>query len=206
MSEQKNKTELLAPAGSVSGLKAALTGGADAVYLAGKRFGARAFAANFDEQSLKWARRVTRSLRKKLYITLNTIVFENEQKLLKETLDFYEILQPDALIVQDLGIAAELRRRKSKIPIHLSTQGTWFGQGGIKQLKELGITRVILPRETTAQEIEHIVKTSPFEIEVFAWRHVLQRIRQMLLEHFVRHKIGQPRHMCTALPKRIHHL
>ena len=167
MSEQKNKTELLAPAGSVSGLKAALTGGADAVYLAGKRFGARAFAANFDEQSLKWARRVTRSLRKKLYITLNTIVFENEQKLLKETLDFYEILQPDALIVQDLGIAAELRRRKSKIPIHLSTQGTWFGQGGIKQLKELGITRVILPRETTAQEIEHIVKTSPFEIEVF---------------------------------------
>jgi collagenase-like PrtC family protease len=162
-----SKPELLAPAGSADCLKAAFIAGADAVYLAGKRFGARAFASNFDELGLRWARKVTRALGKKLYITLNTIVFEHEWPLLIKTLDFMESLQPDSLIIQDIGIAAELRRRGSKIPLHLSTQGAWFGQGGVEELKELGITRVILPRETSEKEIDDIVKNSPFEIEVF---------------------------------------
>lgn len=162
-----SKPELLAPAGSADCLKAAFIAGADAVYLAGKRFGARAFASNFDELGLRWARKVTRALGKKLYITLNTIVFEHEWPLLCKTLDFMESLQPDSLIIQDIGIAAELRKRGSKIPLHLSTQGAWFGQGGFEELKELGITRVILPRETSEKEIADIVKNSPFEIEVF---------------------------------------
>ena len=162
-----SKPELLAPAGSADCLKAAFIAGADAVYLAGKRFGARAFASNFDELGLRWARKVTRALGKKLYITLNTIVFEHEWPLLLKTLDFMESLQPDSLIIQDIGIAAELRKRGSKIPLHLSTQGAWFGQGGVDELKELGITRVILPRETSEAEIADIVKNSPFEIEVF---------------------------------------
>ena len=161
------KPELLAPAGSAECLKAAFIAGADAVYLAGKRFGARAFASNFDELGLRWARKVTRALGKKLYITLNTIVFEHEWPLLLKTLDFMETLQPDSLIIQDIGIAAELRKRGSKIPLHLSTQGAWFGQGGVEELKELGITRVILPRETSETEIADIVKNSPLEIEVF---------------------------------------
>lgn len=161
------KPELLAPAGSADCLKAAFLAGADAVYLAGKRFGARAFASNFDEQGLLWARKVTKALGKKLYITLNTIVFEHEWHLLGEALDFMEILQPDALIIQDIGIAVELRRRGSCIPLHLSTQGAWYGQGGVEQLKELGISRVILPRETTRDEIAEIVKNNPFEVEVF---------------------------------------
>ncbi len=161
------KPELLAPAGSIDCLKAAILAGADAVYLAGKRFGARAFANNFDENELKWARKVTNNLNKKLYITLNTIVFEHEWHLLTQTLDFLEILQPDSLIIQDLGIAVELKNRGSKIPLHLSTQGAWFGQGGIEELKELGISRIILPRETSKNEISEIVKNSPFEIEVF---------------------------------------
>ena len=162
-----SKPELLAPAGSADCLKAAFIAGADAVYLAGKRFGARAFASNFDELGLRWARKVTRALGKKLYITLNTIVFEHEWPLLLKTLDFMESLQPDSLIIQDIGVAAELRKRGSKIPLHLSTQGAWFGQGGVEELKELGITRVILPRETSETEITNIVKNSPFEIEVF---------------------------------------
>ncbi|MBR4570546.1 MAG: U32 family peptidase [Candidatus Riflebacteria bacterium] len=162
-----SKPELLAPAGSADCLKAALLAGADAVYLAGKRFGARAFASNFDELGLRWARKVTKAQNKKLYITLNTIVFEHEWPLLLKTLDFMESLQPDSLIIQDIGIAVELRKRGSRIPLHLSTQGAWFGQGGVEELKELGITRVILPRETSKKEIEDIVKNSPFEIEVF---------------------------------------
>ncbi len=162
-----NKPELLAPAGSIDCLKAAIIAGADAVYLAGKHFGARAFASNFDEDGLKWARRVTKASNVKLYITLNTIVFEHEWPMLCKTLDFMESLQPDSLIIQDIGIAAELRKRNSKIPLHLSTQGAWFGQGGIEELKELGFTRIILPRETTKDEISEIVKNSPFEIEVF---------------------------------------
>lgn len=170
--EQKTKKkpqmpELLAPAGSPQALKAAILGGADAIYLAGKRFGARAFAANFDETSLRWARRVTKALNKKLYITLNTLVFDEEWRLLTEALDLYESIQPDALIIQDLGVAAELKRRKSQIPLHLSTQGAWFGQGGAEELKELGITRIILPRELTAQEIKATVGSSDLELEIF---------------------------------------
>ncbi len=159
--------ELLAPAGSPACLKAACLAGADAVYLAGKRFGARAFAANFDEKSLRWARRVTQALGKKMYVTLNTIVFEHEWKLLDEALTFYESLQPDALIIQDIGVAVELKRRGSRIPLHLSTQGAWFGHGGAEELKDLGISRVILPREVSADELQKLLQTAPFELEIF---------------------------------------
>ncbi|MDD3149129.1 MAG: U32 family peptidase, partial [Candidatus Riflebacteria bacterium] len=165
--QQRPKIELLAPAGSQACLKAACLAGADAVYLAGKRFGARAFAANFDEKGLRWARRVTRALGRKMYVTLNTIVFEHEWKLLDEALSFYESLQPDALIIQDIGVAVELRHRGSKIPLHLSTQAAWFGQGGVEELKELGITRVILPREVGAAELQQLVDSVPFELEIF---------------------------------------
>ncbi|KAF1082100.1 MAG: putative protease [Candidatus Rifleibacterium amylolyticum] len=160
--------ELLAPAGTTACLKAACLAGADAIYLAGQRFGARAFAGNFDEKSLRWARRVTEALGKKLYITLNTIVFEHEFKLLEEALDFYEVLQPDSLIIQDLGVAALIKRRKSRIPLHLSTQGAWFGQGGRSELADLNISRVILPRELSHAEILSLREAYPdLELEVF---------------------------------------
>jgi collagenase-like PrtC family protease len=159
--------ELLAPAGDSAALKAALVAGADAVYLAGKHFGARAFAQNFDEAALRWARRVTTSLGRKLYITLNTLVFDHEFPLLTKTLDFYEALQPDALIIQDLGVATLLAQRKSKIPRHLSTQGNWEGFGGGDLLVELGITRVILPRETSLERLREICRQTSLEIEVF---------------------------------------
>lgn len=162
------KIELLAPAGNTACFKAACLAGADAVYLAGKRFGARAFAGNFDERSLRWARRAALSLQKKLYLTLNTIVFQHEWKLLGETLDFYETLQPDALIIQDPGIAWELKKRQSTIPRHLSTQGAWFGIAGLEELLELGFSRVILPRELSIDEIRAIADRFPaLELEMF---------------------------------------
>ncbi len=161
------RIELLAPAGDQSCLKAALLAGADAVYLAGKRFGARAFAPNFDDTALRWARNVTASLKRKLYITLNTIVFDHEQHLLEQALDYYEVLQPDALIIQDLGVASLLARRGSTIPRHLSTQAAWSGTGGFDLLRRLGITRIILPRESSLEEIRELAGRVPFEIETF---------------------------------------
>lgn len=167
MSAKARKIELLAPAGSIDSLKAACVAGADAVYLAGKRFGARAFAANFDEKNLRWARRVTRSLNIKLYITLNTIVFENEWPILQDCLDFYETLQPDALIIQDIGVAQALKQRKSKIPLHLSTQGFFTGVASEDILKDLGISRVILPRELSLEEIKAVKANTTLELEAF---------------------------------------
>jgi collagenase-like PrtC family protease len=162
------KPELLAPVGSPAALKAACLAKADSIYLSGKRFGARAFATNFDDKGLRWARRVTLSRSVKMYITLNTILFENEWNLLQETLDFYETLQPDALIIQDPGVARELRKRKSRIPIHLSTQAAWFGIDALPELKELNISRVILPREMSFDNVQRTIEEfSDIEIEVF---------------------------------------
>ncbi|MBF0502227.1 MAG: U32 family peptidase [Candidatus Riflebacteria bacterium] len=161
------RPELLAPAGDQATFKAALMAGADAVYLGGRRFGARAFASNFDEIGLKWARRVTRSMGRKLYITFNTLVFDHEWSLMEEALDFYETLGPDALIIQDLGVAEALARRGSLIERHLSTQAAWDGLGGEELLKRLGISRIILPRETPLTNIAAIARRSAFDIEVF---------------------------------------
>jgi len=159
--------ELLAPAGDRNCLKAALMAGADAVYLGGKYFGARAFAQNFDESDLWWARRVTYSLNRKLYITLNTLVFDEEWSFLEKCLDFYESLAPDALILQDLGVALALAKRGSSIARHFSTQGAWNGLGGIDELRDLGISRIILPREMSLVEIKELMIRSPFALEVF---------------------------------------
>jgi collagenase-like PrtC family protease len=163
----KGKIELLAPAGGIQALKAAILAGADAVYLAGRKFGARAFAENFDESGLQWARRVTNSLGVKMYVTLNTLVLDEEFPQLDEVLDFYEALQPDALILQDFGVIDRLQERRSRIPRHLSTQSAWDGNGGAQFLTDLGITRVILPRETSLERMRILARSSGLEIEVF---------------------------------------
>lgn len=167
MTHAKHRIELLAPAGDRESLQAALIAGADAVYLGGARFNARAGAANFDEQGLRWARRVTRRLGRRMYVTFNTLLFDHEWAHVEADLDFLEALQPDAIIVQDLGLLDTLRRRGSAIPRHLSTQGAWDGAGGAELLRDLGVERVILPRETPLEDIVRLVETSPFEIETF---------------------------------------
>ena len=159
--------EILAPAGDMEALKAALLAGADAVYLGGRRFGARAFAPNFDRAGLRWARRVTRRLGRRLYVTLNTLVFERELSALEVELDFLEDLAPDAVIVQDLGVLETLARRGSGLARHLSTQAAWDGAGGAAALEELGVTRVVLPRETPLSEVAELARAGPFEVEVF---------------------------------------
>lgn len=167
MKAASHRAELLAPAGDRASLQAALIAGADAVYLGGARFNARAGAANFEEEGLRWARRVTRRLGRRLYVTFNTILFDHEWAHVEADLDFLEALQPDAIIVQDLGLLETLHRRGSRIPRHLSTQGAWDGAGGASVLQDLGVERVILPRETPWEDIVRLIEESPFEIETF---------------------------------------
>lgn len=167
MTRASRRAELLAPAGDRTALQAALLAGADAVYLGGTRFNARAGAANFDEEGLRWARRVTRRLGRRMYVTFNIILFDHEWAHVEADLDFLETLQPDAIIVQDLGLLETLHRRGSAIPRHLSTQGAWDGAGGTALLRDLGVQRVILPRETPWHDLVRLVESSPFEIETF---------------------------------------
>lgn len=159
--------ELLAPAGDRDSLKAALLAGADAVYVGGTRFSARANAKNFDRNDLAWARRVTTRLGRRLYVAFNTLLFDEEWARAEDDLAFLEDLRPDAIIVQDLGLLATMRDRASTLPRHLSTQGAWDGAGGSSLLQDLGVERVILPRESSLRDIEHLVDHAPFEIEVF---------------------------------------
>ena len=161
------RPEILAPAGDMDALRAALLAGADAVYLGGRRFGARAFAGNFDRDALRRARRATQRLGRRLHVTLNTIVFDREWPSFEAELDFLEELGPDAVIVQDLGVLATLARRGSVLERHLSTQAAWDGSGGGDVLRELGVARVVLPRETPLDDVATIVRDSPFEVETF---------------------------------------
>lgn len=162
------KIELLAPAGSFESMEAAIAAGADAVYMGGTRFGARAYAENPEEDRLLEAISYVHIHGKKLYLTVNTLLKEEE---LEQSL--YEYLLPlyraglDAVIVQDMGVMERIRQWFPDLPIHASTQMTMTGSDSAKFLYDLGVTRVVTPRELTMEEIRQIQKSCPIEIEVF---------------------------------------
>lgn len=159
-----NKIELLAPAGSMESLKMAVFAGADAVYLSGKNFGARAFARNFSNEELKEAVEFAHIRGVKVYLTLNTIIFENELEDLKKYLNFISTINIDACIVQDLGVVKLIRENYPKIIVHASTQMNIYSQEGINQLLKMGVKRVVLARETSIDRIKNL---KGIEIEVF---------------------------------------
>ena len=159
------KKELLAPARDMESLKQAVHNGADAVYLAGKKFSAREFAPNFTNEEIKEAIKYCHLYDVKIYVTVNIIIFENE---LKEVLDFIEFLylnQVDAIIVQDIGLIRIVRKRFPDLEIHASTQINTHNLSQIKVLEKLGVKRVILARELSLNEIKKL-KTN-MELEVF---------------------------------------
>ena len=151
------KTELLAPAGSMEALKAAVSAGADAVYLGGAAFGARAYAKNLDEQEILSAIDYVHLQNRKLYLTVNTLLKEEE---LEEKL--YPYLRPyyeqglDAVIVQDMGVLKAVRSWFPDLDIHASTQMTVTGSAGARFLESLGATRVVPARELSFAEIQKI--------------------------------------------------
>ncbi len=163
----KKKVEILAPAGSFESMKAAVAAGADAVYMGGSRFGARAYADNPDQDKLLEAIDYVHLHGCRLYMTVNTLFKERELGELYDYLLPYYKQGLDAVIVQDMGAFMEIRRRFPDLPIHASTQMTITGVYGAKALYELGAQRIVTARELSLKEIQEIHRQVPVEIESF---------------------------------------
>lgn len=159
--------ELLAPAGSFEAFKAAVENGADAVYLGGQSFNARASAANFDLDSLREAVRYAHEREVKVYVTVNILIADREfPEFIDYLFSLYE-LGVDAVILQDPGVAAFMQKVLPEQEKHASTQMTVNTSWGVKHLEGLGFKRVVLARETSAAEMKEIADNTPLEIEVF---------------------------------------
>lgn len=162
------KCELLAPAGSYDTMVAAFNAGADAVYVGGQKFGARAFAGNFDEEELVRAIRYAHLLDKKLYLTVNTLLKEEELDDLYDYLLPYYTAGLDAVIVQDTGVLKFISENFKNLPIHCSTQMTITGAEFGKILSQnKSVTRIVTPRELNLNEIRKICDETKLEIESF---------------------------------------
>ena len=163
----RHKTELLAPAGSYDSLRAAVSAGADAVYLGGSRFGARAYADNFGERELCDAIGYAHLHGCDLYLTVNTLLKDSELEGLGAYLKPYYESGLDAVIVQDFGVLSYIRAYFPDLPVHASTQMTLLGPGGAAFLKELGAARIVTARELSLEEIRAIHASVDIEIESF---------------------------------------
>ncbi|WP_160718356.1 U32 family peptidase [Isachenkonia alkalipeptolytica] len=159
--------EILAPAGRREALEAAVQNGADAVYLSGKEFGARKFAANFSKEELLSALDYCHERGVSVYVTVNTLLFNQEFEKLKETLDYYYGIGVDAVIVQDMGVLSFIRRTYPEMDIHCSTQMSVQTVEDIRFLESLGVKRVVLGREMSLEEIRRAKKETDVELEVF---------------------------------------
>ena len=162
-----NKVELLAPAGSYEAFAAALNAGADAVYMGGTRFGARAYADNFSNEDLSRAIRTAHLHGKKVYLTVNTLTRQEE---MPELTDFvrglYEKEALDGVIVQDTGVLISLSEACPGLLLHASTQMSVTTREGVLFLKRLGVSRIVPARELSLKEIR-LLKQEDIEIEAF---------------------------------------
>lgn len=166
--QMKKTIEILAPAGSYEGMRAAMNAGCDAVYIGGSSFGARAFANNLNEETLLGAIDEAHIRDKKLYLTVNTLVKEKERT--KELYNFIERFYReglDAVIVQDMGVLHFLAKNFPGLPIHASTQTTITMAQGANLLKPYGVTRLVTARELNLKEIRAIRDNTDLEIETF---------------------------------------
>ena len=159
--------ELLAPAGSMEALRAAVQNGADAVYLGYDTFNARMGAQNFSADELQEAVVYCHVRGVKVHLTLNTLVSDREMPQAADVIRTAAAFGVDAFIVQDLGVAALCREIAPSVAIHASTQMSIHSLEGVQQAAELGVSRVVLARELPREEIAHICRRSPVEIEVF---------------------------------------
>lgn len=164
----KDRVEILAPAGSMECLKAAVAAGADAVYTGGALFGARAYAHNLTEEELLEAIDYVHLHGKRLYLTVNTLIKDREMEK-----QMYDYLLPyyrqglDAVIVQDIGLFRFIRKHFPDLPIHASTQMTLTGVDGAKFLEKEGAQRIVTSRELSMAEVKKIADETELEIESF---------------------------------------
>ncbi len=159
--------ELLAPAGDEEALKAAINAGANAVYMGGNRFGARAFAGNFDDGKLAEAVDFSHQRGVKIYVTANTIIKDEELSDFINYIDFLYEIGVDAVILQDLGMIEIIKNRIPDFELHASTQVTASTVEDVLFLKRMGISRVVLSRELSYDEIYTIKSETGIEIEAF---------------------------------------
>lgn len=165
---KERKLEILAPAGSFESLKAAVHAGANAVYMGGGRFGARAYAENPEGTELLDAIDYAHLYGVRFYLTVNTLLKERELSG-----ELYDYLKPcyehglDAVIVQDMGVMKAIQEWFPDLPVHASTQMTLCGVGGVRLLKEEGASRAVLARELSLPEIERIHRETGMELECF---------------------------------------
>ena len=163
--------ELLAPAGNFEKFLTALHFGADAVYLAGNRFGLRAFAGNFSDKEMQEAVKIAHSFGKIVYITLNIIAKDEDFDGLKEYLEFLQNIKVDAVIVADIGVMEFVRKYAPKIDIHISTQANIINSYTAKFFADLGVKRLILARELSLEQIKNLRKNLPKEVEIEVFVH-----------------------------------
>lgn len=162
-----NKIEVLAPAGSLESLYAAINNGCDAIYLGGNKFSARAYASNFDNEQMQKAVDYAHSYGVSVYVTMNTLLKEDElKKAIKYVGYLYEI-GVDALIIQDLGLYREIRENYKDFEIHASTQMTIHNGLGAIYFKDKGFHRIVLSRELSFDEIKYISDDLKIETEMF---------------------------------------
>lgn len=159
--------ELLAPAGDMQCLYAAVLGGADAVYVGGRSFGARAYAKNFDIDELRRAVVYCHLWGVKLYVTVNTLIYDREMKELSDFAAELWNIGVDAVIVSDIGAIREIRRRAPSLPIHASTQMSVHNTYGANMAERLGCERVVVARELSLGNISSITENAGIETEVF---------------------------------------
>lgn len=160
-------TELLAPAGNMEALKAAVAKGCDAVYLGMQKFGARAYSSNFDAEALKEAVRYAHLREVKIYVTMNTIVFEKEIEEMHAQIDFLNQIGVDGVIVQDLAVFDYIVQNFEDLEAHCSTQMGIDDLEGTLLFKELGAKRVVLSREVTIEKVKEIKKAARIPLEIF---------------------------------------
>ena len=164
---RNKKVELLAPAGNAEAFYGAVHAGADAIYLGGNRFGARAYAENFSEDELVDCIRYAHLLGRKVYLTVNTLVKESEFSELYEYLMPYYRAGLDGVIIQDMGVFAFIRDAFPQMELHGSTQMTITGEYGAEFLKKQGACRVVPARELSLEEIRRIKEVTGMGIECF---------------------------------------
>lgn len=161
------RPELLAPAGSMDSLRAAIAAGCDAIYLSGKMYGARAFANNFSDEELVEAINLAHLYGVKVYITVNTLIYDIEVDSFLKYIEFIHKNNVDAVIMQDLGMIDLVRKTYPNLEIHASTQAHIHNLEGTKLMEKLGLSRVVLARETPIELIKEIKDNTNIELEIF---------------------------------------
>lgn len=160
-------TELLAPAGNLEAFIAAISNGCDAVYLGMQKFGARAYSSNFDLETLEEAINYAHLRDVKVYVTMNTIVFENELEEMKKLLHSLNDIKVDGIIVQDLAVFKYAKDNFIDMEVHCSTQMGIDDLEGTLLLKQMGADRVVLSRELSIDKVKEIKKIAKIPIEIF---------------------------------------